>query len=167
MKRFCIISVLITTVVVLLSSCSAQRQLYNLLQRHPELRTTDSVIVMSHEVIVPGATNLVLLPRISNDDDPCNCDSLLREALKDGISTTAGNAQATVLSTDSGIGLQVEQVPDTIFVPDTIRVPQYIIKEAPRDESNGEVFFRISGIIAWLLVALAIVVCLFVIFLKR
>lgn len=153
--------------VALLSSCSVQRQLYNLLLRHPELRTRDSVIVMEHAITIPGATNLVLLPHISSDDDPCNCDSLLREAIKDGVSATAGNAQATVLPTDSGIGLQVQQLPDTVYLPDTIRVPQYIFNEVPRKETNSEVFFRLSGIIAWLLVALAFVVGILFLFLKR
>jgi len=130
---------------LLLCGCSAKRQLANLLKRHPELRTVDSLHLVNIKVPIPGVTNAIPFPKIK--DDPCNCDSLLREAIKDGIETTAGNAKAAIMPTDSGLVLQAMQTPDTILVRDTIRVPQYIIKTAPRDETNSEIFFRVLGYI--------------------
>ena len=141
--------------MLLLSSCSAQRRLECLLRHHPELRTRDSVHVVTLTVEVPGATNTILLPKIEND--PCNCDSLLREALKEGVSTTAGNAQASVLPTDSGIVLQAMQKPDTIILHDTTLVPEYIIRTEPREETGWEIFFRYCGYIAACLMVIALV----------
>ena len=163
LKRYIILAMVV--VVGFLTACSPQRQLYRILLRHPELRAPDSVHVINFQMEIPGATNTILFPRI--EDDPCNCDSLLREALKDGISTTAGNAQASVLPTDSGIVLQAQQLPDTIIIRDTTYIPEYIIKTVPREETNGEIFFRYSGYIAWSLVVLAVLIGILLLFLKR
>ena len=129
--------------MLLLSSCSAQRRLERLMLHHPELRTADSLHVVNLTTVIPGATNTILLPHIEND--PCNCDSLLRDALKDGISTTAGKAQASLVPTDSGIALQAQQLPDTIIIKDTVNVPVYVVKTAPREETKLEIFFRYLG----------------------
>ena len=158
-------AVILTIAMLLLSSCSAQRRLERLMLHHPELRTADSLHVVNLTTVIPGATNMILLPHIEND--PCNCDSLLREALKEGISTTAGNAQASLVPTDSGIALQAQQLPDTIIIRDTTYIPKYIIKAVPREETNEEIFFRYSGYIAWLIVLLGIVVYILILFLKR
>lgn len=163
LRRYIILAMVV--VIGLLTACSPQRQLYRILLKHPELRAPDSVHVLSFKMEIPGATNTILLPRIEND--PCNCDSLLREALKDGVSTTAGNAQASILPTDSGIVLKAEQLPDTIIIRDTTYIPEYIIKTEPREETNGEIFFRFSGYIAWLLFALITVVSILYLFLRR
>lgn len=165
MKRFRYILLACIVVVGFLTACSPQRQLYKLLQRHPELRAPDSLIIRELPIYIPAASNTLPFPKIKND--PCNCDSLLREALKDGLSARAGNAQANVIPTDSGLVLQANQLPDTVYLPDTIRVPEYIIKEAPRDESKGEIFFRYSGYIVWGLIALAIIIGVILLFLKR
>jgi len=132
--------------MLLLSSCSAQRRLECLLRHHPELKKRDSLHIANFTMIVPGKTNGILLPRIEND--PCNCDSLIREALQDGISTTAGNAQALLIPTDSGITLQAQQIPDTIILRDTCYVPEYVIKTEPREETKWEIFFRYFGYMA-------------------
>lgn len=163
LKRCIILACIV--VVGFLTACSPQRRLYNLLKRHPELRTRDSLIIRDIPVYIPASTNAIPFPKIEND--PCNCDSLLREALKDGLSVQAGNAQANIIATDSGLALQAKQVPDTIYLPDTIRVPEYIIKEAPREETKGEIFFRFSGYIVWGLIAMAIIVGIIFLFLKR
>lgn len=163
LKQYIILAIVV--VVGFLTACAPQRQLYRILLRHPELRAPDSLHVISFTKLIPSATNTILLPRIEND--PCNCDSLLREALKDGVSTLAGNAQASVLPTDSGIVLQAQQLPDTIIIRDTTYIPEYIIKAVPREESNWEIFFRYSGYVAWLIVLLGIVVLLLILFLKR
>lgn len=147
--------------MLLLSSCSAQRRLERLMLHHPELRTADSLHVVNLTTVIPGATNTILLPHIEND--PCNCDSLLREALKEGISTTAGNAQASLVPTDSGIALQAQQLPDTIIIKDTVNVPVYVVKTAPREETKLEIFFRYLGyftaVIALVLLVIFIVKC--------
>lgn len=152
-------------VVGILTACSPQRRLYNLLKRHPELRAPDSLVIRELPVYVPAASNAILFPKLEND--PCNCDSILREALKDGLSTQAGNSQANIIPTDSGLLLQAKQLPDTILVRDTITVPEYVINEVPRDETKGEIFFRFSGYIAWGLVALVIIVSIILLFLRR
>ena len=147
--------------MLLLSSCSAQRRLERLMLHHPELRTADSLHVVNLTTVIPGATNTILLPHIEND--PCNCDSLLRDALKDGISTTAGKAQASLVPTDSGIALQAQQLPDTIIIKDTVNVPVYVVKTAPREETKLEIFFRYLGYftaaIALVLLVIFIVKC--------
>ena len=163
LKRYIILACIV--VVGFLTACSPQRRLYNLLKRHPELRTNDSLIIRELPVYIPAASNAIPFPKIEND--PCNCDSLLREALKNGLSVQAGNAQANIIPTDSGLALQANQLPDTVYLPDTIRVPEYIIKEAPRDETKGEIFFRFSGYIVWGLLAMAIIVGIIFLFLKR
>lgn len=154
-------AVILTIAMLLLSSCSAQRRLERLMLHHPELRTADSLHVVNLTTVIPGATNTILLPHIEND--PCNCDSLLREALKDGISTTAGNAQASLVPTDSGIALQAQQLPDTIIIKDTVNVPVYVVKTAPREETKWEIFFRYLGYftaaIALVLLVIFIVKC--------
>ena len=163
LKRYIILACIV--VVGFLTACSPQRRLYNLLKRHPELRTADSLLIRTLEVPIPAASNAIPFPKLEND--PCNCDSILREALKDGLSTQAGHAQANIIPTDSGLYLQANQLPDTVYLPDTIRVPEYIIKEAPRDETKGEIFFRFSGYILWGAVAIAFIIGILLLFLKR
>ena len=149
-------TVILTIAMLLLSSCSAQRRLERLMLHHPELRTADSLHVVNLTTVIPGATNTILLPHIEND--PCNCDSLLREALKDGISTTAGNAQASLVPTDSGIALQAQQLPDTIIIKDTVNVPVYVVKTAPREETKLEMFFRYLGYFTAVIVLVLLVI---------
>ncbi len=149
-------AVILTIAMLLLSSCSAQRRLERLMLHHPELRTADSLHVVNLTTVIPGATNTILLPHIEND--PCNCDSLLREALKDGISTTAGNAQASLVPTDSGIALQAQQLPDTIIIKDTVNVPVYVVKTAPREETKLEMFFRYLGYFTAVIVLVLLVI---------
>ena len=163
LKRYIILACIV--VVGFLTACSPQRRLYYLLKHHPELRAKDSLIIRKLSVYIPAASNTIPFPKIEND--PCNCDSLLREALKDGLSVQAGNAQANIIPTDSGLTLQANQLPDTIQVPDTILVPEYIISEVPREETKGEIFFRYSGYIMWGLIAMAIIVGIIFLFLKR
>lgn len=165
MKRLHYILMALIVAVGFLTACSPQRQMYRLLQRHPELRAPDNIRIYDIAIPTPGASSAVLLPKLEND--PCNCDSLIKAALKDGISTTAGNAVASVIPTDSGLLLQAEQKPDTIHFHDTVQVPQYIIKAVPRDETDGELFLRHSGIVAWVIIGVAFVIWVVFLFFKR
>lgn len=162
--RFIRCIVLVLMVAGSLMACSPQRRLQRILQQHPELRAPDSLHVIDSSIAIPGAKNTVLLPELK--DDTCHCDSLIRAALQDGLTVNAGNAIASILPTDSGLILQAEQVPDTITIHDTVPVPQYVIKTAPREESDIERFFRCSGIIAWILMVIAIVVMILSIFIR-
>ena len=152
-------------VVGILTACSPQRRLYNLLKRHPELRAPDSLIIRELPMYIPAASNTIPFPKIEND--PCNCDSLLRDALKNGLTVQAGNAQANIIPTDSGLALQANQLPDTVYIPDTIHVPEYIIKEAPREETESELFFRHTGIVTWCAIGLAFLIWIILTFLRR
>lgn len=145
---------------ILMIGCSAERQLANLLRRHPELHTMDTLKVYQVEFRTEYEKNDTVLPSLT--DGPCDCDSLIRAKFKNGVSTTAGNARASVfLNEDGRPTLRAEQLPDTVILRDTVEVPVYVFQPAdpePEPEKPIQSFFRISGIVVWLLILIAFVV---------
>ncbi len=135
-----------------LSACSPQQRLTRLLREYPELKVRDTLI----QAIVPiEALSHDTLLCIGSAATPCpDCDSLLRASLRGGVSVTAGRARATLAADTAGLRLTAEQLPDTIVREVSVPVVEYVAVEREKPERPMRTFFRISGIIAWSVLAL-------------
>lgn len=150
------------------SACSPQQRLSCLLRHHPELKVRDTVQVFDLSVPIAPASDTLYLP-IDYSDTPCDryCDSLLQSTLTAaGVSpeatshsVTASHARASLTYADHTLALVATQLPDTVIVQQEVRVPvvEYVAVTKVLPERPIRTFFRISGIIAWSLIALLIV----------
>ena len=157
------ISATIKTVLLLivgcLSACSPQQRLSCLLRHHPELTLRDTIHQFDVTLPIPAATDTLYLP-IDYSDTPCDhyCDSLLHAALSTPAQAQAEHAQATLQYANQTLALSATQQPDTVVVQQQVRVPVVEYIAQPAQESTARAFFRISGIIAWILLATAIII---------
>lgn len=126
MKRF------IFYILIFLASCTPQRQLARLLNRHPELQR-DSVITFRDTIITPYVkiaepftlADLNELTKIKHAlpwPDSSNADN------KIGITAVANGARASIIATENGFALVAEQLPDTNALEHKVVVPTYITK---------------------------------------
>ncbi len=102
MKRF-----LIIFIVSILVACCPQKRLNRIVTNHPELAATSKTIMVTvHDTIyIEAAQDTVHI----HDTVylKANPGDVIAEA-------TAGNAKATLIKTDEGVNLAVEQLPDSI-----------------------------------------------------
>jgi len=139
-------------IIALSVACSPQQQLTRLLREYPELKTRDTLIQAA--IPIEALSNDTLI-RIEYAATPCpDCDSLLRASLHGGVSTTAGLARATLAADTMGLHLTAEQLPDTIVREVSVPVVEYVAVEREKPERPMHTFFRISGVMAWVLVLL-------------
>ena len=161
------VRIIISLLVVLLCSCSAEKRMANLLKRHPELRSTTTIVVRPVEITVPYIRDSVTVQWEEVTDT-------LRSAAENRksdarlpsspllASVTAGKAKASLARTDSGLLLIAEQLADTIKTNEELEVPTIEVHDLPMEESSSQTFFRVLGYISGAFVALCLI--LFTIF---
>ena len=145
----------ITLIALVCAACSPQQRLTRLLTLHPELRQRDTILQRDITATIPDIrrdTNLQIPP------SPCNCDSLLHEIIGDSLSITAGNAAATLTHQSGQLNLTAHQRPDTIRQNIEVKVPVVEYIERERKETPIQAFCRISGIVFWSLLAIALLI---------
>lgn len=139
-------------IIALSVACSPQQRLTRLLREYPELKTRDTLIQAAVPIEALSNDTLIL---IEHTAAPCpDCDSLLRASLRGGVSTIAGLARASLTADTAGLHLTAEQLPDTIVREVSVPVVEYVAVEREKPEQPIHTFFRISGIMAWVLVLL-------------
>lgn len=132
-------------VVVMLSACSPQRKLANLLHRYPELKTDSTYY---HFTIID-----TLIRRHSINDSTF----FIPDSGK-AVVVESGNAKATLTNIGGdNLNLQVEETPDTVYVhhTDSIPVPTYEYVEVVQKKPVPFIvkFFAVLGGFATLAVA--------------
>ncbi len=145
-----------------LSACSPQQRLSCLLRHHPELMVRDTVRVFDLSVPIAPASDTTYLPigaegsPLSNNDCDRYCDSVLQAALSEPAVVRAAHAEAALSYADHTLALVATQLPDTVIVSREVSVPvvEYVAVEREKPERPMRTFFRISGIIAWSVLAL-------------
>ena len=139
-------------IIALSVACSPQQRLTRLLREYPELKARDTLIQAA--VPIEALSNDTLI-RIGSATTQCpDCDSLLRASLCGGVYTTAGLARASLTADTMGLHLTAEQLPDTIVREVSVPVVEYAAVEREKPERPMHTFFRISGVMAWVLVLL-------------
>ena len=129
---------------MLLVSCSPQQRLAYILERHPELRTGDSVRTV--EVIVPVEAvhrDTTYLPELRidtvtiQDTVAIYVDAKAYRQLRNGLTVQEGKIKATVQLTEEGLQLSVEQEADTITASADVHAPQYELEDKKKAELSG------------------------------
>ena len=151
----------ISLFVGLFLACSPQQRLTRIINRHPYLKSRDTV----REIIIDTVIGYKLseIPfELPTTNDPCpDCDSLIRAAIRNnGVSTTAGKARASLAVNTAGqTALRAEQLPDTIRDTIFVKTPvvEYVPVEKIAPEKPINSFFRISGIGFWIICAIIII----------
>ena len=153
--------------VLILASCTPQRQLARLLARHPELKR-DSIIVIHDTIITPyvqsstGFTledlnDMLQKSRAHDSLGSSNAD------IKTGITTVADHARASIVAGNGKLRLIAEQLPDTTALEHKAVIPTYIteIQKIPTPIPSWKVFLMYLGGIFIIEMALRLVVFIF------
>ena len=153
--------------VLILASCTPQRQLARLLARHPELKR-DSIIVIHDTIITPyvqsstGFTledlnDMLQKSRAHDSLGSSNAD------IKTGITAIADHARASIVADNGKLRLIAEQLPDTNALEHKAVIPTYIteIQKIPTPIPSWKVFLMYLGGIFILEMALRLVVFIF------
>jgi hypothetical protein len=150
--------------VLILASCTPQRQLARLLARHPELKR-DSIIVIHDTIITPyvqSSTGFTLEDLNDMLQKSRERDSLgLSNAdIKTGITAIADHARASIVADNGKLRLIAEQLPDTTTLEHKAVIPTYIteIQKIPTPIPSWKVFLMYLGGIFILEMALRLVV---------
>lgn len=159
---------------MLLVSCSPQQRLAYILERHPELRTGDSVRTV--EVIVPVEAvhrDTTYLPELRidtvtvRDTVAMYVDAKAYRQLRNGLTVQEGKIKATVQLTDEGLQLSVEQEADTITASADVHVPQYEIEVKKKAELSGwQKFCYELGLSTFILIIIGLVIGIGIIVVK-
>ena len=137
--------------VLILASCTPQRQLARLLARHPELKR-DSIIVIHDTIITPyvqsstGFTledlnDMLQKSRAHDSLGSSNAD------IKTGITTVADHARASIVAHKGNLRLVAEQLPDTTPFQHKAVIPTYTteIQKIPTPIPSWKVFLMYLG----------------------
>ena len=137
--------------VLILASCTPQRQLARLLARHPELKR-DSIIVIHDTIVTPyvqSSTGFTLEDLNDMLQKSRECDSLgLSNAdIKTGITAIADHARASIVADYGQLRLIAEQLPDTNPFQHKAVIPTYTteIQKIPTPIPSWKVFLMYLG----------------------
>ena len=137
--------------VLILASCTPQRQLARLLARHTELKR-DSIIVIHDTIITPyvqSSTGFTLEDLNDMLQKSRERDSLgLSNAdIKTGITAIADHARASIVADNGQLRLIAEQLPDTNPFQHKAVIPTYIteIQKIPTPIPSWKVFLMYLG----------------------
>ena len=137
--------------VLILASCTPQRQLARLLARHPELKR-DSIIVIHDTIVTPyvQSSTVFTLEDLNNMlQKSRERDSLgLSNAdIKTGITAIADHARASIVADNGQLRLIAEQLPDTNPFQHKAVIPTYIteIQKIPTPIPSWKVFLMYLG----------------------
>lgn len=172
-ERLFVSLTLIVTFIACIISCSPQKQLADILLKHPELQR-DSVVKI-HKVYVQqaqtSATNFTIndLKALTDSAHQCTLDTAPETAENNyhqpiSISANTSGCSANITANANGsFNLNIKQKPDTIHITDSIKVPvyytdtQYVIKEVNVLSKNQKFFYN-TGITFWTALAILILV---------
>jgi len=150
--------------VLILASCTPQRQLARLLAHHPELKR-DSIIVIHDTIITPyvqSSTGFTLEDLNDMLQKSRERDSLgLSNAdIKTGITAIADHARASIVADNGKLRLVAEQLPDTNALQQKAVIPTYTteIQKIPTPIPSWKVFLMYLGGIFIIEMALRLVV---------
>lgn len=137
--------------VLILASCTPQRQLARLLARHPELKR-DSIIVIHDTIVTPyvQSSTVFTLEDLNNMlQKSRERDSLgLSNAdIKTGITAIADHARASIVADYGQLRLIAEQLPDTTPFQHKAVIPTYTteIQKIPTPIPSWKVFLMYLG----------------------
>lgn len=150
--------------VLILASCTPQRQLVRLLARHPELKR-DSVIVIHDTIITPyvesstGFTLEDLNDMLQKSREHESLGSSNAD-IKTGITAIADHARASIVAENGNLRLIAEQLPDTNALEHKAIIPTYTteIQKIPTPIPSWKVFLMYLGGIFIIEMALRLVV---------
>ena len=150
--------------VLILASCTPQRQLARLLARHPELKR-DSIVIIHDTIVTPyvqsstGFTledlnNMLQKSRAHDSLGSSNAD------IKTGITAIADHARASIVADNGQFRLIAEQLPDTTALEHKAVIPTYIteIQKKPTPIPSWKVFLMYLGGIFIIEMALRLIV---------
>ncbi len=153
-------------IALMLVSCSPQKRLAYLLERHPELRTGDRVLTV--KVAVPVAAvkqDAVYLPDLRIDTLTVHDTVAIYLGVEDykqlrkGMSVQEGKIKATVQLTEEGLQLSIEQEADTLQQNVDVDVPQYEIEVKQKAELSGwQKFCYELGLCTFVILCIGIVI---------
>ena len=156
--------IIITVVALCFCSCSPQKQLANLLAKHPELRQ-DTILRIDTFFVMPADSNsitftiddLLALDVDSTAPNPANSNITSDNS---SISVATNGCDASITHNANGsYTLNLKQKPDTITVEKEIQVPVYLTKTEYKDKivyqmNKWQTFCYVLGcILFFLLVA--------------
>lgn len=161
--------ILYITILLSILSCSPQRQLAKLLERHPELHR-DSVIKIDTFYITKAEQNsvqftindLLALSGDSISNAPDSAENYYQSKNSISAETSGCNANITA-NADGSFNLNIKQKPDTIHIIDTLDIPVYITNTEYKDKIVFEMtkwqafFYKIGTTFIFTLVLLLII----------
>lgn len=159
---------IVIAIIGTMCSCSPQKQLTNLLIRHPELRQDTTLAIRAPHILHADSADIdFTLADLSGSRQ--TDDGLLEQSRtrnNDLTVSTRSGATATISATgkqtrtgEDIFNLSVKQPADTIYITDTITIPAYITKTEYKDRIVAQmnkpqkIFFGI-GILATFLAIL-------------
>ena len=150
--------------VLILASCTPQRQLARLLARHPELKR-DSIIVIHDTIVTPYVQSSTVFT-LEDLNDMLQMSSahdslgLSNADIKTGITAIADHARASIVADNGQLRLIAEQLPDTTPFLHKAVIPTYTteIQKIPTPIPSWKVFLMYLGGIFILEMALRLVV---------
>ena len=166
--KICVALIVLLIILFTTCSCSPQKQLANLLIKHPELRQDTTLAIRAPHILHADSADIdFTLADLSGSRQPD--DGLLEQSRtrnNDLTVSTRSGATATISATgkqtphgEDIYNLSVKQPADTIFITDTITIPAYITKTEYKDRiitqmNKPQKFF--FGIVATFFVILII-----------
>lgn len=143
-----------------LCSCSPQKQLARLLEKHPELHR-DSIVVFHDTIIRPGVRDSIYITNniIDSLQAVASTTPMSEQNSSKATSVVAGNATAILSATSNGFWLKAEQKSDTVYIDIEKEVPVYLteIKEVEKPLSKWQHFCLRMGWIFIVLILLGMV----------
>lgn len=120
---------------LLLCACSPQKQLANLLQKHPELQRTDTLVLNDTIILEPARAEIEiskaeLQELLASEPTAEQNQNIERKE----FSVSVGNSLATLSAREGKIYLSAEQKTDTIFIEREIQVPTFLTATEYRDK---------------------------------
>lgn len=137
--------------VLILASCTPQRQLARLLARHPELKR-DSIIVIHDTIVTPyvQSSTVFTLEDLNDMLQMSSAHDSLGSSnadIKTGITAIADHARASIVADYGQLRLIAEQLPDTNPFQHKAVIPTYTteIQKIPTPIPSWKVFLMYLG----------------------
>lgn len=147
-RNFGIVAILFVT---LFSSCTPQRRIARIIERHPEAVTLEEKTFVDTFYIQSQKIDTVVYVPIAKKD------SALKSEVKEAITLKIGSAKAHILPVLKGdsleLSIEVEQQADTAVFEHSLYTPTIeVVKKAKL--SGWQKFFHATGLLFWSLLLL-------------
>ena len=162
--KICAALIVLFIILFATCSCSPQKQLTNLLIRHPELRQDTCLLIKAPHILHADSASIPFtITDLGGSSMQTHSQEQSRQRPQDLTVATASGATATISATgkqtpqgEDIYNLSVRQPADTIFITDTITIPAYITKTEYKDRVIAQMnkpqkfFFGIGILITFL-----------------